>query len=187
MKPLYVVSTIVAFGLVSSAAGAQNLLHLRSRSHAEPSKEQAVFTAEDNGVHEPVAIPDEIKMVLAKDEYVANLLDQKKLTAQKLPAAWFSAAEVHLAGHKEDDLIVMGEGPVRGADGTTFWVFCATPHGYVQALKVSTHTLLVKDLRTKGAKEIEAQTASASEVFSVAYRFDGLQYRSYRELSEPIR
>lgn len=134
-----------------------------------------------------MALPDEVKPILAADEYVHNLLEGNKLTAQKLPAAWFSSSRVHLGGKSEEDLVVMGQPPIKAADGTTFWIFCPTPRGYQLALKVSTHTLAVKDTRWKGTREIEATTASTADVFSVSYRFDGREFRSYKEVSEPIR
>jgi hypothetical protein len=187
MKSLRLFLTIVAVGPACAAGSAQMLLHVRSHTHAEPAKEQLVFSAEDKGVRQPVAIPDDVRMVLAKDEYVGSLLEQKKLTAQKLPAAWFSAAQVHLGGHHEEDLVVMGEGPVMGADGTTFWVFAPGRSGYQLALKVATHTLVVKDERTQGLRELEARSAPAAEVFRVSYRYDGVQYKSYKEVSEAVK
>jgi len=153
--------------------------------HTQP--QELVFSPDDPAAGQPAAIPDEVRQILASDEYVRSLLEEKKLTAQKLPAAWFSASRVHLGGKYEDDLLVMGAGPVMGANATTFWIFCPTPHGYTQALKVSTHTLVVKDARWKGAKELEAQSATSAEVFRVSYRYDGLEYKSYKEASEPLR
>lgn len=186
MKSLHLVLTFLALGPVCSVASAQRLLH--PRSHTQPAPEQYVFNAEDKGVQRPAGLPDDLKPILAKDEYVQSLLDGAKLPVQKLPVAWFSVASVHLGGNKDYDLVVVGEGPVRGADGTTFWVFCPTERGWTQTLKVSTHTLLVKDLRTRGLREIEAQSAaSGGAVFNVSYRFDGEQYRSYKEVSEAIK
>ena len=188
MKSPHVCLTFLALGSICGAAGAQmKLLHLSSHKHTDAAKEQAVFSAEEKGVERPVGLPDDVRLVLARDEYVGNLLEQKKLSAQKLPEAWFSAAQVHLGSHHEDDLVVMGAGPVMGADGTTFWVFTPAQSGYRLALKVSTHTLLVKEDRTAGVKELEAQSATSSEVFRVLFRYDGLQYKSYKEVSEPIK
>lgn len=170
-----------ALGVACGSASAQK------KHHLHPAQDQLAFSADDPGVKEPVALPDTLKPVLAADDYVQRLLEDRKLTADKLPAAWFSAALVRLTDRRQNDLVVVGEGPIRGADGTTFWIFCPTLHGYAQALKVSTHTLVVKDLKTKGARELEAQSPSAGDVFSVSYRFDGQQYKSYKEVSEPIR
>jgi hypothetical protein len=174
---------IVACTLVVACGSAT----AQKKHHAHPAQEQLAFSADDQAVKEPVAIPDTVKPILAKDDYVQRLLEDKRLTPDKLPAAWFSAALVRLTGQRQNDLVVVGEGPIRGADGTTFWIFCPTPHGYAQALKISAHTLVVKDLKTKGAREMEAQSPSAGDVFSVSYRFDGQQYRSYKEVSEPIK
>jgi len=186
MKSLHLVLTILALGPICSVGTAQKkLLHLHS--HTQPAKEQVVFSAEDQGVQEPIGLPEDLKPVLAKDEYVQSLLDEKKLTVQKLPVNWFSVAGVHLGGHKDYDLVVVGQGPLRGANATTFWVFCPTTGGWQQALKVSTHTLLLKDAHTRGLREIEAESASAAEVFRVMFRYDGLQYKSYKTVSEPIK
>ena len=177
--------TIVACALALVCG--TGMAQLLKRHHAPSNQGQLVFSAEDKGVQQPVAIPDEVKPMLARDEYVKNLLDGQKLTAAKLPQAWFSAAQIHLCGRRELDLVVVGEPPVKGADGTTFWVFCATQRGYVQALKVSTHTLVVKEARWKGASELEAKSGSAADVFSVLYRYDGLEYKSYKEASQSIK
>ena len=186
MKSLRLVLTILALGSTCVAGSAQKkLLHLHSRTPA--AGEQLVFRAEDQGVQVPVGLPEDLKPVLARDEYVQSLLEEKKLSVQQLPVTWFSVASVHLGGHKDYDLVVVGQGPVRGANVTTFWVFCPAEGGWQQALKVSTHTLLLKDAHTRGLREIDAESASAAEVFRVSYRYDGLQYKSYKEVSEPIK
>jgi hypothetical protein len=176
---------IACFVALLCSTGSAQLLKFHHSSHA--TQEQLVFSAEDKGVQEPVGIPDSIKPMLAADEYVKSLLDAQKLTAARLPSAWFSVAQTHLCGRKELDLLVVGEPPVKGADGTTFWVFCATPRGYSQALKVSTHTLLVKEPKSRGARELEAKSGPAADVFSVMYRYDGLEYKSYKEASAAIK
>ena len=187
MKSLHFAVTILALGSFGIAGSAQKLLHPRSHSRAKPAGEQLVFSAEDESVREPSNLPDEVKPVLSSDDDVRSLLEEKGIPASKLPATWFSAGRVHLRNRNIDDLIVVGEGPVKGANVTTFWLFTPGANGLQLALKVFSHTLLLKDDRTRGLREIESRSASAVEVFRVSYRYDGLQYKSYREVSEPIK
>src|ERR1700691_6164995 len=69
-------------------------------------KEQTHFSAEDENVNHPVAIPAEVLALLAKDSQVRDVLDDQNIAPANLPASWFSAAEIQLGGKGERDLIV---------------------------------------------------------------------------------
>ena len=81
----------------------------------QPS-EQLQFSAEDEGVKRPVKIPEEVLAILRKDKLVHNVLEDQELTAEKLPSAWFSAAECRLGSSRQKDLIVTAVGPLVGAN-----------------------------------------------------------------------
>jgi len=91
---------------------------------------QTQFSAEDTGVEKPVVIPEEVMVILRQDEGVRNALKYENVPADKPPASWFSASEVHLRGSAQDDLVVLGEGDLRGANVITFWIFRDTDHGH---------------------------------------------------------
>ena len=77
-------------------------------------REQRVFSAIDEGVKHPIAVPAEVLALLGKDERVRHVLEDENIQSAKLPDSWFSAAQIQLGNEREKDLIVMGEGPLRG-------------------------------------------------------------------------
>jgi hypothetical protein len=153
--------------------------------HPSPP-EQRQFSAEDEGVKRPVAIPDDVLTILSKDEFIRDVLEDEKPPAGKLPQAWFSASAIHLGGPDEIDLVVLGEGRLRGANVITFWVFRPTPHGHELVLTAPAHDLIVKNTRWKGYREIELLCATAVQLSSVLFRWDGRKYIVFQKKSEPM-
>jgi hypothetical protein len=151
------------------------------------SSEQVHFSAEDEGVQKPVPIPEDVLAILNQDELVRNVLKNEGIPADKLPLSWFSASFIHLSSLGEPDLVVLGEGDLRGANVVTFWVFCSTPHGHELVLMAHEHDLEVKKARWKGHREIEISGETAIQFSSVLLRWDGDKYAAYREKSEPIK
>ncbi|HEV2136817.1 MAG TPA: hypothetical protein VGR47_21535 [Terracidiphilus sp.] len=157
----------------------------RAQRHAQA--EQREFSAEDEGVQRPAAIPQSVLDILAKDDGVRNLMEDEDPPLKSIPASWFSASEVHLAGPNEKDLIVVGVGELRGANVVTFWVFRPVAGGYELVLTGASHDLAVKKTRWKGYREIELSGATAVEFFSTTFRWDGTKYVNFREESHEIR
>ncbi len=150
------------------------------------SSERQHFSAEGDITKEPVSVPKSVLTILAKDKHVQGLLEDENIQPEKIPSSWFLAGTVHLSSHPKTDLVVMGVGPLRGANVVTFWVFCATVHGYELVLTAPAHDLIVKNTRWKGHYEITLMSATAKEVFTVWYRFDGKRYVEYKSGLEPI-
>ena len=148
---------------------------------------QTQFSAEDTGVEKPVVIPEEVMVILRQDEGVRNALKYENVPADKPPASWFSASEVHLRGSAQDDLVVLGEGDLRGANVITFWIFRDTDHGHELVLMAHAHDLIVRKNRWNEYREIEISGETAEEFTSVLFRFDGKRYAEYREKSEHIK
>lgn len=148
--------------------------------------EQLQFSAEDERVKKPVDIPEDVLAILSKDELVSRVLGYAKLPASKLPQDWFSASAIHLSSQDKVDLVVVAEGPLRGANVTTFWLFSATPRGYEQVLRAVARNLNVKKTVWKEYREIELLNAAAFQASKVLLRWDGKQYAAYEEKIEPI-
>ena len=148
--------------------------------------EQRHFSAEDTGVKKPVVIPDDVLAILAKDERVRLTVEYEKPLDGKLPASWFSASAIHLSSPDKTDLVVVGVGPLLGANVTTFWIFSATPNGHELAMTAAAHDLIVKKTLWKGYREIEMSGETAVEITRVQYRWEGKQYVAYEETLEPI-
>lgn len=150
------------------------------------SQEQLHFSAEDNGVKNPVPVPEPVLAILAREEAVRNVLDNDNIPPKSVPASWFSASLTHLSGPNEQDLIVMGTGPLRGANVIPFWVFCVAANGYELVLASPAHDLIVKKTRWRGHRDIELISITAREISTVLCRFDGKKYKQYRSKLEHI-
>lgn len=141
------------------------------------TKEQLVFSAQDATVEHAVPVPDAAFAILVRDEGLAGLFDEGvPMTTRSVLRSWFSASTVHLDGTDEKDLIVMGIGRVRGANGTTFWIFRPKGTGFelIVAGAVA-HTLRIMQTRTNGYHDIDTLSATAVEVTTNHLRFrDGV-------------
>jgi hypothetical protein len=173
-------STILLIQVILCGSGITQAKHTHSY-------EQMHFSAEHTGVEEQVPIPEDVLAILRQDEMVRTLLEDEKLSAEKLPRTWFSASAIHLSNPGQVDLVVVGEGPILGANVTTFWVFCSTPHGHELVLTAPEHDLVVKRGRWKGYREIELTSATAVGFSRMLLRWDGRKYAAYREKSEHIQ
>jgi hypothetical protein len=151
------------------------------------AREQNHFSAEDEGVQKPVPLPEDVLAILRKDDTVKGALEDSNLPPDRLPQSWFSASSIHLSSPDQADLIVMGQPPVTGANVTTFWVFRATPHGYLVVMAAApAHDLIVTNTRSNGYRNIELWSLTAVKLSTVACRFDGEKYVVYRRKSSEI-
>jgi hypothetical protein len=149
--------------------------------------EQLRFSAEATSVKRPVPIPQDVLAILRKDEEVRDGLKDEGIPAEQIPLSWFSASAIHLSNPNRVDLVVMGQGPLRGANVITFWVFRATTRGYELVLTAPAHDLIVSNTRWKGYRDIELVSMTARQISTVLLRFDGKTYREHKSMSEPIR
>jgi hypothetical protein len=155
------------------------------RSSEQRSSEQTHFSAEDDRVEKPVAIP--VLTVLSQDNMVRAELENENIPAEKLPQSWFAASAIHLTHSGEIDLIVVSVGPVRGANVTMFWVFRSTPHGHELVLTAGAHDLQVKSTFWKGYRDIELLSVTMQKLNTVLYKFNGKRYVRYKDKVEDIR
>ena len=88
---------------------------------------------------------------------------------------------------REKDLVLVGRGPMSGANITQFWVFHATDEGYDLVLQAGAHDLFVNDRMQHGFREIELQSATGIRFYTVVFRFDGKRYKVIRNTSESTR
>lgn len=141
--------------------------------------EQLRFSAMDERLEHEVAMPPPLAELLARDPYVKGLLEYEGRPTDKVPGEWFKVSEVHLHTDREKDIIVMGTGPVLGANVTTFWIF-RPKNGKFESLlnpAAAALDLEVKKTRSKGYRDIELFSATAITVSTVLCRFDGSTYK----------
>jgi hypothetical protein len=149
--------------------------------------EQVDFSAEAESVERPVSIPDDVLTVLAKDDFVRSAMEGADSRLQTLPSSWFSAARVHLDKSNAQDLVILGEGPLTGANVIRFWIFRDTGHGYELVLRAAGHDLHVKQHRSNGYRDIETASVTMMQFNSELFRFDGKRYVSQGVRTEPIK
>jgi hypothetical protein len=155
-----------------------------------PYPEQTHFSAEDEGVKHPVSIPADVMTILRVDESVRNAiahLESDGVASNELTAKLFSASQIALGSSGQEDLIVVAEGPLRGANETTFWVFIHGGEGYTLAFKFFAHDLIVKESRSNGHRDLEMLEATAATVTDISFRFDGHEYKLFSSKMEQIK
>lgn len=157
---------------------------LRSDQSIQKAREQVVFNAED-AIQHPVGVPAEVLQLLRRDERNRTCLEDNQ-SADDIPPTWFTASEIDLNNDKEKDLIVKANNPcLFGANIDPFWVFRKSTDGYELVLRVHTLSLEVLDISTRGYRDIRTQAATAKEVLTTMYKFDGNKYKAMRSWREP--
>ncbi|HEY2858415.1 MAG TPA: hypothetical protein VGJ21_08365 [Terracidiphilus sp.] len=173
-----VFSAIILAGIVSGTLTAQ----INHRSKAE----QTAFSAEDEEVKKPVAVPDDVLSLLIADDLVREAMEDSEPPVKVPPQGWFSASRIHLGATEEEDLIIEARGPLVGANIDTFWIILRTPKRPVLVLTASAHDLMVKKSRSNGYRDIELFSATAVECSTTVLKFDGKKYNVSRLKSGPI-
>jgi hypothetical protein len=156
---------------------------------AQPARTQAAeqtdFSAEEESVSKPAVLPPAVKQILADDRMVSGVLKYEGL--QELPDKWLAASIVHLDGLSEMDLLVEGEGPLRGANVNSFWIFRPTSTGFIQILYTPAHDLTIKRSRARGYRDIEIVSLTAMRMLTAEYKFDGNEYKLRSTTNRAIR
>lgn len=175
-RPMLVLTIALAFFSMTGVKG--------ERLH---QPEQTEFSAEDEAVKVPVVLPQGVLDILRSDEMVRMAMMNQEPQIKKLPSSWFSGSVIHLGAPGETDFVVAGNPPLSGANVTTFWVIRSTPNGFEVVLNAPAHDLWVKGSSTSGLRNIEMVAATAVQVHTVLWRFDGKSYKVSRDTWKPIR
>lgn len=147
---------------------------------------QTHFSVENAAVRKPVPIPDEVFAILKNADAAKRFEDDGKTPAEP-QRSWFSAAVVHLQDATKNDLVVVAEAPIVGANVSTFWVFLDTPEGMKLALTAPVHDLFIRPPRWKGVRTIELDSMTCCVISTTLLRYENGQFREYRQLSKEIR
>jgi hypothetical protein len=92
------------------------------------------------------------------------------------PESLFKAQALHLVSGGEQDLIVMGSGPMSGADNAWFWIVRKTPSGPEAVLWIGALGVSILRRSTHGLRDIESGWCSAAFCETKRYRFNGKMY-----------
>lgn len=144
------------------------------------ASEQTSFS-ENAPVQHPVALSPGVLKVLFETDQARQVLNFASDAAQDDPARLFRAAEVHLSGSDEVDLVVVGVPPMSAPDSSWFWVIRATRNGPRVVLFTSANSLNVAESTTNGCRDIVATSSSATETQETTYHFDGKSYKGWKK------
>ena len=81
--------------------------------------EQKVFS---DTIQHPASLSPEVLKVLLASHPAKETFEILNESEKHDPSQFFQAAEVHLTSSNEVDLVVIGLGPMRGAENRWFWV-----------------------------------------------------------------
>jgi hypothetical protein len=148
--------------------------------------EQLDFGAEES-VRCPAKLPAQIRALFVKDPDVQDALSAMNLPRNRVPPSWYRASEVKLGGLDERSFVVIGEGPLAGANITTFWIFRISRAGAGVLLKAPSLGLTILATRSEGYRDIELQAATAVRLSKVLLKFKNGRYTVFRRKSDEIR
>jgi hypothetical protein len=137
--------------------------------------EQRVFSG--SPVQHPVNLSPEVLRVLLASHPAKETFEIMNDSEKHDPSKLFQAAEVHLNSSDEVDLVVIGLGPMRGAESLWFWVVRSARKSPEVILFSGGGSLEVTDKKTHGYKDIGVVWMSSSETETTVYQFDGMFYR----------
>jgi hypothetical protein len=158
-----------------------------AQSKPRHTTEQHTFGIDGPVVSHQVAISDAELAALANDNMMRKELDQDP-PIPKLIREGLEAAVVHLHGPNERDLVVVGSGaPFIGANVGPFWIIRDLPTGPEIVFSTIALGLDIQKITSNGFRNIEASSATAGEVFTTTFHFNGKKYVVFRRKSERIK
>jgi hypothetical protein len=171
----FILTSILALTFVSAAQGG-----------TKSGPPQTVFQIEEYDEEEskaPVKLPNDVLEILRRDERTRACLSTalwwEGQSAASITAEWFKALEADLNADALTDLVVKPDKLcLSGANIAPFWVFLNTPQGYKLVLNVDALGIEVLKTKSHGAFDIRATKASAVQVFSGVFRFNGETYET---------
>jgi len=146
--------------------------------------EQLVFR-EDEPFEHAVSLPPEVLRALLETKEVKESLRTAKQQPGN-PSQLFRAAEIHLGGLDEIDLVIQGISPLTsGGDNSWFWVVLSAHRAPKVPVWCGGNSLEVMAKRTKGYRNIVCSWSSASLSQTSEYHFDGEKYVLWKETKNP--
>ena len=107
---------------------------------------------------------------------VVDSLQERGVRPEELPASWFKASVIHLAGSTEQDVVVMGNCPVCGANEAPFWVFRPVGTGYGPVFFGNGLALSVSKHRSNGYLDLETSLLVMQKPWTGVWHFNGSKY-----------
>lgn len=134
----------------------------------------------------PVTLPLGARFALAHNPFIRGVMRDEG--ARELPPSWFTAAYVRLGPPGEKDLLIIGNGPLLGANVDPIWVLRPTAAGWKIIVDgAPTLSVKVSQHRTNGYHDLLISKATAVQAYTGVLRFDGQVYRLAEGAWTPIR
>jgi hypothetical protein len=173
MKTIRNLLVLIALGVVASA-----------QSNSNSSAEQRYFNLEDS-VQNRVDLSDAELAALANDDLMRTLRPDP--SAPKLTQEGIEATVVHLCGSGERDLIAIGNGgELEGANVGPFWIIRDLPAGPVVVFSEPSLGLTIDNKRSNKCLNVESTTATAVEITTTQFHFNGEKYVVTRQKSAKL-
>jgi hypothetical protein len=151
-----------------------------AQSKPQAAAEQRFFNIED-AIQHRVELSDTELSLLAHDDLMRAQLHQEARIAQD----GLEAAEVHLCGASERDLVIIGDGPqFSGANVGPFWIIRDLASGPMVVLSEVSLGLTIDTKRSNKCYNVEAIASTATQVTTTEFHFNGEEYTIFRQNSE---
>jgi len=144
---------------------------------AHPGTEQKLFSPSDSPIQHPVTLSPEVLRVLLASQTAKQTFAVLNDSEKANPSQFFQAGEVHLSSPDQVDLVVIGLGPMKGADAGWFWVVRSAHKDPQVVLFSGGDSLEVLDNKTHGYKDVRSAWSSSFETEATTYQFDGSAYQ----------
>lgn len=141
----------------------------------QPISEQTRFSRTSRIEHPVPVPPDVLKLLLNTSEGKEGLARASDLQKQN-PGQMFRAAEVHLRGADEADLVIEGVAPMANGDHDWFWIVRPAGKRPRLVLFAGGNSLEVQDSRTNSYRDISSVWIYPKETLVTIYKFNGKKY-----------
>ena len=136
------------------------------QKHA-PSSRGLAFSAEDDHVSAPAALPPPVFDLLVQ-------VESRHWNGDTIRPEWFSAEKVSVSGRSAELLLVQAEGPLRGANVSEFWLVQQdTQHHTASLLWTSPeHDVTLKLTPASPYPSIQTERLSAGRLWTARYAYE---------------
>lgn len=140
-----------------------------------------VFTAGDERFDRSVPISQDVVKLLLRTEEAKSVMDLASDQELKELGHSFRAVEIHLSESNEVALLVLGIGPMHGADNAWFWIVLSPTVKPRVALFATGESVELMHSRTRDYADIRSRWSSPRDTCTRSYRFNGKSYRLWKE------
>jgi len=166
--------------------GATSAQKTRNKSAPQPTEFYA--DADPDPFADSVPLPANVVDALRVTEEAKLNQDRISSLDREGFVRLFKAVEIHPAGPKELDYLVLGLFPMTSADGDWFWLVRAHSMHPQVLLFASGNGIELSRHRTNGYRNIRSVWSSAAGyTITRVYKFDGKKYRLWKEFQKTIK